>query len=86
MAENFVEITKIFFDFPLHLTEFSNIFCQNIKINVKEAIFLSQITWEIESKVLYFAENFCKFRQDIRKMRIICRSEGRFKRKLNFPL
>ena len=39
MAENFVEIVKIFFDFPLHLTEISNIFYQTIKTEVKRKIF-----------------------------------------------
>ena len=46
---------KPFCDFPLYLTEFSNIFCQTIKIELK---FFSQIKLEVDSKELFFAENF----------------------------
>ena len=35
----FLEITKKIFDFPLHLTEISNIFYQTIKTEVKRKIF-----------------------------------------------
>ena len=34
---HFILIAKNFFNFPQNLTEFSNIFCQNIKIQLKRA-------------------------------------------------
>ena len=36
---HFFKIAKKKFDFPLDLTEFSNIFCQNVKIQIIKIIF-----------------------------------------------
>ena len=54
----------------------SSSFCWNCNYQnwSKTSIISSEIIWEGQSKVLYFTENRCKFCQDTRKVRIICRS------------
>ena len=66
----YLQNCKYFLWFSLNLTEFSNMFCQSIKIELKQAIFFLQSykNFSVKSRILQ------KFFENTRKVRIICRS------------